>query len=136
MLVCEIPRIMDRAAGALQVPAAVAKRGKGRIVYVNQRTLRSLHHYLEIERDELVDRCLAKGCYDGTAVTSRRWATSAIRDWLACVHSMLSAASSVASGSSGRSSSHEAARSNATAQSTAPARAAMYTALDSRSKSS
>jgi integrase len=58
---------MDRAAGALQVPAAVAKRGKGRIVYVNQRTLRSLHHYLEIERDELVTRCLAKGCYDGMA---------------------------------------------------------------------
>jgi site-specific recombinase XerD len=67
MLVCEVPRIMDRAAGALQVPAAVAKRGKGRIVYVNQRTLRSLHHYLEIERDELVTRCLAKGCYDGMA---------------------------------------------------------------------
>jgi site-specific recombinase XerD len=67
MLVCEIPQLTDRAAGALQVPAAVAKRGKGRIVQVNQRTLRGLHHYMEIERDELMARCLARGCYDGMA---------------------------------------------------------------------
>jgi site-specific recombinase XerD len=67
LLVPEVPPLGGRVAGALQVPAAVAKRGKGRVVFVNQRTLRGLHHYLEIERDELVARCRAQGGYDGMA---------------------------------------------------------------------
>ena len=29
MLACEVPQFADRATGALQVPAAVAKRGEG-----------------------------------------------------------------------------------------------------------
>jgi site-specific recombinase XerD len=64
LLVPEVPLLWARPAGALQVPAAVAKRGRCRTVYVNQRTLRGLHHYLEIERDELVARCRAGGRYD------------------------------------------------------------------------
>jgi len=66
MLACEVPQVTGRA-GAFQVPSAVAKREKGRTVLINLRTVRGLHQYLEIERDELVTRCLARGCYDGTA---------------------------------------------------------------------
>jgi hypothetical protein len=66
--------------------------------------------------------------------TKAAGAISAIRGWLASAHSALSVASSAACGSCGRSCSHEVARSNAAAQSTAPARAAMYTAPESRSK--
>jgi hypothetical protein len=68
------------------------------------------------------------------AAVSKLRAISAIRGWLASAHSALSVASSAACGSCGRSCSHEVARSNAAAQSTAPARAAMYTAPESRSK--
>jgi site-specific recombinase XerD len=64
MLACEVPQLTERSAGAFQVPSAVAKRGKGRTVFINTRTLRGLHQYLEIERDELVTRCRARGYYD------------------------------------------------------------------------
>jgi site-specific recombinase XerD len=65
LLVGEVPALAGtRLVGALQVSAAVAKRGKGRTVFVNQRTLRGLHHYLEIERDGLVSRHRAAGAYD------------------------------------------------------------------------
>jgi site-specific recombinase XerD len=63
LLIPEVPALEARVTGALQVPAAVAKRGKGRTVFINQRTLRGLHHYLQIERDELVARCCAEGRY-------------------------------------------------------------------------
>jgi site-specific recombinase XerD len=65
MLACEVPQVRGRA-GAFQVPSAVAKREKGRTVLINLRTVRGLQQYLEIERDELVTRCLARGWYNGT----------------------------------------------------------------------
>lgn len=65
LLVSEVPPLRDtRTTGALQVSGAVAKRGKSRTVFINLRTLRALHHYLGIERDELVTRRCVDGVYD------------------------------------------------------------------------
>jgi integrase len=62
LLVTEVPPLTGhRITGEIRLSAAVTKRGKARSVYLNQRTLRSLHHHLEIERGELVARKHAHG---------------------------------------------------------------------------
>jgi len=67
LLVPEIPPISaastGRATGGVHLSAAVTKRNKARTVFVNRRTLSGLHHYIDIERDELVTRRIAAGAY-------------------------------------------------------------------------
>ena len=67
LLVPEIPPVSAVAVGrpprGLYLSAAVTKRNKARTVFVNRRTLARLHRYIDIERDELVTRCLAAGAY-------------------------------------------------------------------------
>ncbi|MFD6469654.1 tyrosine-type recombinase/integrase [Streptomyces goshikiensis] len=65
LLVPEIPPLVlgRRVTGDVHLSKAVTKRNKARTVFMTTRTLRSLHHYIEIERDELVTRRLASGGY-------------------------------------------------------------------------
>lgn len=57
LLVNEIPPLIDdRPAGDLHLAAAVCKRSRARTVFVSRRVLRDLHHYVRIERSELVSR--------------------------------------------------------------------------------
>lgn len=65
LLVPEIPPLVmgRRVIGDVHLSKAVTKRSKARTVFMTLRTLRSLHHYIEIERDELVTRQLAAGGY-------------------------------------------------------------------------
>ena len=67
LLVPEIPPGSTIAGGraprGLYLSAAVTKRNKARTVFVNGRTLANLHRHIDIERDEVVTRCLAAGAY-------------------------------------------------------------------------
>jgi len=64
LLVGEIPPLVERRlVGDLQLPSTITKRSRARTVFVSRRTLRALHAYLDIERDELVQRKLAAGAY-------------------------------------------------------------------------
>lgn len=64
LLVPEVPVLLgERTLGDLLISAAVAKRHRARTVYLNRRTLQNMHHYLGIERDELVQRARAGGLY-------------------------------------------------------------------------
>ncbi len=65
LLVPEIPPAVasGRAPRGLYLSAAVTKRNKARTVFVNRRTLANLHRYIDIERDDVVTRCLAAGAY-------------------------------------------------------------------------
>jgi len=64
LLVTEVPGLEGRrAAGEVRLSPAVTKRHVARSVYLNGRTLREVHHYLAIERDELVARMQAQGAY-------------------------------------------------------------------------
>lgn len=66
LLVPEVPPLAGtRVIGDLHLSPAVTKRRKARTVYVNRRTLQNLHHYIDIERDELVRRRQAQGVYSG-----------------------------------------------------------------------
>ncbi|MBT2491823.1 tyrosine-type recombinase/integrase [Streptomyces sp. ISL-96] len=65
LLTAELPPVTRRRViGDITVPAAVAKRNKARTVYARPRVVRDLHHYLAIERDELVQRRRAEGMYE------------------------------------------------------------------------
>jgi site-specific recombinase XerD len=73
LLVTELPP-RSGGQGEVRLSAAVTKRSKARTVFVNRRTLVSLHRYLAIERDELVTRTRRDGGYDrvGEAVLVSR----------------------------------------------------------------
>jgi site-specific recombinase XerD len=67
LLVTELPPPLGgRRAGDLHLPPTITKRARSRTVYVSRRVLQGLHHYLEIERDELVHRRSAAGAYERT----------------------------------------------------------------------
>jgi len=65
LLVPEVPPLVtgQRITGDVYLSKAVTKRRKARTVFMTLRMLRSLHHFIEIERDELVARQLAEGAY-------------------------------------------------------------------------
>jgi site-specific recombinase XerD len=67
LLVPEIPSnpafAGGRAPRGVSLSAAVTKRNKARTVFVNRRTLTKLYRYLDVERDEVVTRCVASGTY-------------------------------------------------------------------------
>ncbi|MFE2430970.1 tyrosine-type recombinase/integrase [Streptomyces sp. NPDC059373] len=64
LLTAELPPVTGRRVlGDITVSAAVAKRNRARTVYVRPRVARDLHHYVGIERDELVQRRHAEGVY-------------------------------------------------------------------------
>jgi site-specific recombinase XerD len=64
LLVTEVPPLLDRRkVGDLHLSPTITKRAKARTVFISRRVLRDMHHYLEIERDELVHRKLATGSY-------------------------------------------------------------------------
>jgi hypothetical protein len=68
LLVCEVPpRSGDRGFGGVHLSAAVTKRNKPRTVFMTRRTLRAVHHYIEIERDAVVQRQLSMGGYAAAA---------------------------------------------------------------------
>jgi len=68
LLVSEVPPLSGpRAVGDVHLSAAVTKRNKARTVFVIRRTLQGLHHYIDIERDELMTRRRAAGVYDSLA---------------------------------------------------------------------
>jgi site-specific recombinase XerD len=58
LLLPELPPLEGggRATGRVRLSRAVTKRKKARSVFLSHRTLRRLHQYVEIERDELVTR--------------------------------------------------------------------------------
>ena len=62
LLVPEIPPLA--AHGGIWLSPAVVKREHGRVVYPRHNVLRKLHHYLVIERDELVQRKCANDAYE------------------------------------------------------------------------
>ncbi|MFF4173237.1 tyrosine-type recombinase/integrase [Streptomyces sp. NPDC001744] len=62
LLLPEVPPLAhDR--GGFRLSKATTKRNKTRTVYARRRVLRDLHHYIAIERDELVQRRRAAGAY-------------------------------------------------------------------------
>ncbi|MGW9211260.1 tyrosine-type recombinase/integrase [Embleya sp. NPDC055664] len=65
LLVPEVPPLVTgrRITGDVHLSKAVTKRNKARTVFMTVRMLRSLHHFIDIERDELVARRLAEGAY-------------------------------------------------------------------------
>jgi site-specific recombinase XerD len=64
LLLPEVPAVTDRAmTGAVQLASAVTKRNRARTVFVVRRVLRDLHHWVGMERDELVARKMAAGAY-------------------------------------------------------------------------
>lgn len=68
LLATELPPVTgSRVIGDIIVPAAVAKRNRARTVYVRPRVARDLHHYVSIERDELVQRRRTQGVYEACA---------------------------------------------------------------------
>ncbi|NED85366.1 tyrosine-type recombinase/integrase [Streptomyces sp. SID11233] len=68
LLTTELPPVNDRRLiGDITVSAAVAKRGRARTVYVRPRVARDLHHYVGMERDELVQRRRVQGVYEAAA---------------------------------------------------------------------
>lgn len=84
LLVGEVPPLAavsgGRGLGDLRLAAAVTKRNKARTVFVNRRALVGLHHYIDIERDELVTRRLAGPGYpasgDDTVLVRRAGRTA------------------------------------------------------------
>jgi len=68
LLVCEMPpQSGDRGLGGVHLSAAVTKRNKPRTVFMTRRTCRAVHHYIEIERDAVVQRQLSVGGYAAAA---------------------------------------------------------------------
>ncbi|MFI5825084.1 site-specific integrase [Streptomyces rishiriensis] len=66
LLLPEIP-LLAPARGDFHLSKAVTKRNKPRTVYARLRVLRDVHHYVTIERDELVQRMRLTGAYDAKA---------------------------------------------------------------------
>ncbi|WP_200263397.1 tyrosine-type recombinase/integrase [Streptomyces sp. HSG2] len=65
LLTTELPPVTGRRLiGDITVSAAVAKRGHPRTVYVRPRVARDLHHYVGMERDELLHRRRTQGVYE------------------------------------------------------------------------
>ncbi|MFD5117179.1 tyrosine-type recombinase/integrase [Streptomyces sp. NPDC058391] len=79
LLVPELPPLAPER-GDLHLSAAVVKRHRSRTVFMRRQVLRELHHYLGIERDELVQRCRVAGAYDicGDHLTVRRASRQAL----------------------------------------------------------
>lgn len=70
LLVTELPgRDGGRRTGEIQLSAAITKRGTARSVFLNPRTVRRAHQYVEIERDELVARRQHEGAYSAVSDT-------------------------------------------------------------------
>lgn len=68
LLTTELPPVNGRRLiGDITVSAAVAKRDRARTVYVRPRVTRDLHHYVGMERDELVQRRRVRGTYEAVA---------------------------------------------------------------------
>ncbi|WP_226966808.1 tyrosine-type recombinase/integrase [Streptomyces phaeolivaceus] len=68
LLTAELPPVTGRRVlGDITVSAAVAKRNRARTVYVRPRVARDLHHYVVIERDELMQRRRVEGVYEACA---------------------------------------------------------------------
>ncbi|SPX82480.1 site-specific recombinase XerD [Mycobacteroides abscessus] len=69
LLVPELPEVGGRRIiGDISVSPAVAKRGRGRVVYARPRVAGDLQHYVRMERDELVQRSRREHIYEmGTA---------------------------------------------------------------------
>lgn len=66
LLVTEVPPLATgRLTGDLRLAPTITKRARARTVYVSRRVLGRLHHYVAIERDELVQRKLTAGAYAG-----------------------------------------------------------------------
>jgi site-specific recombinase XerD len=64
LLVTEVPSAINgRRTGAIHLSPTITKRRKSRTVYGSRRVLQGVHHYVAIERDELVQRKLAAGVY-------------------------------------------------------------------------
>ncbi|MGW3199202.1 site-specific integrase [Streptomyces sp. NPDC001118] len=64
LLVPELPSpVLRGRIGPIRVARAVAKRGRARTVYGSKRLLTGLHHYVAVERDELVQRRRHRGAY-------------------------------------------------------------------------
>ncbi|MEU9303370.1 site-specific integrase [Streptomyces sp. NPDC048269] len=63
LLVPELPTLAPER-GDLHLSAAVTKRHRPRTVFMRRQVLRELHHYLAIERDELVQRRGLGGAYE------------------------------------------------------------------------
>jgi len=74
LLVNEIPPLVEgRMNGDLHLAAAVCKGSRARTVFLSRRVLRDVHHYLRIERSQLVARRRAGAGYndvDAVAVIS------------------------------------------------------------------
>jgi Site-specific recombinase XerD len=63
LLLPEIPPLAS-ARGDFYLSKAATKRNKARTVYARLRVLRDVHHYVTIERDELVQRMRLAGAYE------------------------------------------------------------------------
>jgi site-specific recombinase XerD len=64
LLIAEVPPGGTNRVDGLHLAAAVTKRNRPRTVFMNARTLRAVHRYIDIERDELVHRPRRQGNYD------------------------------------------------------------------------
>lgn len=67
VLLPEVPQAGRDRAGAMTVAGCTAKRGRSRTVFWSRQVVRSVHAYIEVERDALVARCSARGAYAGEA---------------------------------------------------------------------
>ncbi|MGW4689686.1 tyrosine-type recombinase/integrase [Streptomyces sp. NPDC004244] len=67
VLLPEVPRAGRDRGGAMTVAGSTAKRGRSRTVFWSRRVSRSVHAYIEVERDALVARCSRRGVYAGEA---------------------------------------------------------------------
>ncbi|MGQ4363543.1 tyrosine-type recombinase/integrase [Streptomyces sp. SAS_272] len=77
LLVPEVPPV--GGPGEFRVAAAVAKRRKGRRVFLPPRKLRQVHHFLAVERDAIIARCVAEDRFsptgaDWTVIRAGRYA--------------------------------------------------------------
>ncbi|WP_406529232.1 site-specific integrase [Streptomyces sp. I8-5] len=77
LLVPEVPP--PGGPGEFRVAGAVAKRRKGRRVFLPPRKVRQFHHFLAVERDAIVARCSAEGRFtpaatDRTVLRTGRYA--------------------------------------------------------------
>ncbi|MFE4336051.1 site-specific integrase [Streptomyces sp. NPDC056831] len=65
LLVPEVPS--PGGPGEFRVAGAVAKRRRGRRVFLPPRKVRQFHHFLAVERDAIVARCTAEGRFTPAA---------------------------------------------------------------------
>ncbi|MFI2913896.1 tyrosine-type recombinase/integrase [Streptomyces sp. PDY-4] len=87
LLVPEVPPM--GGPGEFRVAGAVAKRRKGRRVFLPPRKVRQYHHFLAVERDAIVARCVAEGRFvrptaDRTVIRTGRYGlvlSGSARNW-------------------------------------------------------